>query len=104
MKKKTVDVLRQLQMPLRGQSLLRMSLARKPELKRNKLMACQLQKRIREIIRSPHRDLLTIEGIRLFSAYVSDLRLTKSIHTSYMRIRAVSKCFDWSGLLCDRLS
>lgn len=42
----------------------------------------------------------SIVGMRLPSAYVSDRKLTRSIHTPLIFRRAVSKCFDWSGLDC----
>ena len=39
-----------------------------------------------------------IVGIRELCAYSSDLKFTKSIHSPRIFIRAVSRCFDWSGL------
>ena len=37
-------------------------------------------------------------GMRLSWAYVSDLRLTRSIQIPLTFMRAVSRCLDWSGL------
>lgn len=45
------------------------------------------------------RRLTTCVGIRLFSAYSSVLRLTKSNSEPKMVVRAVSRCFERSGLL-----
>jgi hypothetical protein len=45
----------------------------------------------------------TTMGIRLFSAYVSDRKLTKSIETSQIFIFAVSKCLELSGLLQETI-
>ena len=55
--------------------------------------------RITSIKRAGPATLTTCVGILLFSAYSSLLRFTKSSSIPRIVVRAVSRCFDWSGLL-----